>query len=1501
MTSSAYEQPSTVRVRQSQFTSELAHTVLAFAVVGLCYLAGAESAWRLFGASDIGLAFFPPAGVTLAALVLLPRRRWWAVLAAVVVVEMSLDLAHGLSGGVAAGYALANAVEPLVGASLLLKLSHRKLDLGRRVGMLYFIVAAVGVGAASGAVIGGLVRAIDSPVAWWNAALHWWSGDGLGILAIGVPIIMWREIVRLRGRRLIEGLVTLTTLVAVSVLSFWTLNVPPAFLVLPLLVWVAVRFETPGVAVASAVMAVVANVATASGRGPFASIAVSPQSQLAVAQMSLGAFILTVWLLATESRERAVIGTELVRDRAVQAEAQTAAAMSELNDLLSRQSTIVDIVDKIDGHISKRFEGASAAIGLYDPDLDRFRAVSSKTPESVRHAIAGWTGSSLTPGAIAMRTGVPEWVTDRDEYLRWFPAAAENGDALQLGVVGAMPLTVGGVGRGVLVVGRGSGAPFDAAENEILEAIAGSVSRAIDRIELFEAEHAARIGAQLAHGEVRRLLEQAEYEAARLRESENRFKLVADQSPIIVWVQDADGRQEWANQRYLEFFGAVRDELNSDRWKSRSHPDDIDVYSDIVESAIADQQPFHAESRSRRSDGEWRWMETWAQPRFDPDGGYLGHVGSAVDITDRFEAEAERAAAHQFVRELTALVPGVISVLDLDTRCHVFVSRQSYELLGYKADDVIARGSTFGRSVLHPDYWDDYAAFIETARRLEDGESTSIEYQFRHGDGSWRWLRTVAVPLHRSPGGEVSQLAWLTVDATEQKAIEAEIRERASLEAFQAHLADALRDVDDESAIEPHVVRLVAEHLQGTHARFAPLDNLVDMAAAPITSRSSESTAFDITKLGTTIERAVRAGETVVVHDVQADHRISSAEQCAVDEPGRAAMVLQPLTDAAGATRILVVDRSEPHEWTENEVEAIRQAAERTGQAVRRGRSRRLEQLRSARAVLLGDLLDGLQLQTGVVEASQLLVEALVPALADYATVEQFAPDYQLMAITHRDPALMPVLRALREQCGLDADNAAARTKRLREPQPLASLAPEGRAESTDDATATQPAELTPRSNMMVPLDLGSHTRGTLLIGRSAPDCEPYTPDDLAFVTDLARRVEVTFAAKRVRQAEHQIAVTLQNALLPDSIRRAPSVAIEARYQAADDQLHVGGDWYDTFAWPDGRIGAMVGDVVGHSVESAAAMGRLRAAASALAAIVGPSPAKLIEALDHFARSPDGIDYATVTCVVIDPAAGTLTYASAGHPPTLVVTPAKSVLRLEAAQSPPLCTFVRDIRPETTVTLEPGSLVVLYSDGLIERRRESLELGINRLETALVERFDQPIGEILDGVIGYLTQHSPAQDDIVVVACRYTPALAHLHLETPARPNELAGIRRELRLWLKGRSATTKTEQALMSVIGEAMTNVIDHAYRQRSSTDTPRSANVKETIVLDVTDHGHEIVARIEDHGLWRQPGSHSDDRGRGSTIIEALTDRHTRESTDRGTTVTVMVRTTAPHLAPA
>lgn len=443
---------------------------------------------------------------------------------------------------------------------------------------------------------------------------------------------------------------------------------------------------------------------------------------------------------------------------------------------------------------------------------------------------------------------------------------------------------------------------------------------------------------------------------------------------------------------------------------------------------------------------------------------------------------------------------------------------------------------------------------------------------------------------------------------------------------------------------------------------------------------------------------------------------------------------------------------------------------------------------------------------------------------------------------------------------------------------------------AVDEPTAVLLAELSPRSHVTIPINMGYPQQGAILVGLSDPDRDLYTPDDLDFFTDVGRRVEVMLAAKRIRKLEHQIAVTLQNALLPDDTRWHPAAAIEARYQAAGNHLHVGGDWYDTFAWTD-CIGVMVGDVVGHSLESAAAMGRLRTAASALAAVSPPSPAALITALDRFARSPDGVDYSTAAIVIVDPTTGTLTYTCAGHPPPLVITPDRQVIRLDRAQSPPLGALAPKARTEARLGLEPGSLVVLYTDGLIERRGEPINFGIERLEAALLDRFDQPTSNIVEGLIADMTANRPAEDDIAIAAFRYTPLLATLHLEFPASANQLAGLRSQIRHWLTEQYVGPDDHAMILTAIGEACTNVIDHAYRSRhQARDRDQDGPKTNMVSVDLSDHGTEVVARVTDGGSWRPPGPHSTNRGRGTDIMRALTNRYQRSATTSGgTTVTL------------
>ena len=220
-----------------------------------------------------------------------------------------------------------------------------------------------------------------------------------------------------------------------------------------------------------------------------------------------------------------------------------------------------------------------------------------------------------------------------------------------------------------------------------------------------------------------------------------------------------------------------------------------------------------------------------------------------------------------------------------------------------------------------------------------------------------------------------------------------------------------------------------------------------------------------------------------------------------------------------------------------------------------------------------------------------------------------------------------------------------------------------------------------------------------------------------AAVTD-ARAVEDerSRAEEQARQDRAQaqfftdVAVTLQRAVL------GPTVLPEGfavRYEPASGTLEVGGDWYDVVDLPDGRYGVMVGDVVGRGLAAAAVMGQLRSAGRALL-LQSREPAYVLTALDRFAALIPGASVSTVFCAVVDPCGGTLRYSSAGHPPALLVTENGRLSSLDGASSLPLAVVPDLERPQVDVALPTGSTLLLYTDGLVERRDEALDEGMAR-------------------------------------------------------------------------------------------------------------------------------------------------------------------------------------------
>ncbi|KPI33630.1 putative PAS/PAC sensor protein [Actinobacteria bacterium OV450] len=243
---------------------------------------------------------------------------------------------------------------------------------------------------------------------------------------------------------------------------------------------------------------------------------------------------------------------------------------------------------------------------------------------------------------------------------------------------------------------------------------------------------------------------------------------------------------------------------------------------------------------------------------------------------------------------------------------------------------------------------------------------------------------------------------------------------------------------------------------------------------------------------------------------------------------------------------------------------------------------------------------------------------------------------------------------------------------------------------------------------------------------------------------------------ERLREAharEREVALALQEVMLP-----APGGVghhrAAVRYRPAVGSLNVCGDWYDLVDLPGDRIGVAVGDVVGHGLQAAGVMGLLRSALSA-ASRVAEGPAQALEVLGLYARSVEGAESATAVETCVDWDTHTITYSSAGHPPPALLRTEGTVEFLDQATDPPLGARPDHVpRPQATVAFTEGDTLVLYTDGLIERRREDIDVGLARLADSLVRHRTAAPEHLADAVLLELLPPAGATDDAALVIVR---------------------------------------------------------------------------------------------------------------------------------------------------
>jgi anti-sigma regulatory factor (Ser/Thr protein kinase) len=332
-----------------------------------------------------------------------------------------------------------------------------------------------------------------------------------------------------------------------------------------------------------------------------------------------------------------------------------------------------------------------------------------------------------------------------------------------------------------------------------------------------------------------------------------------------------------------------------------------------------------------------------------------------------------------------------------------------------------------------------------------------------------------------------------------------------------------------------------------------------------------------------------------------------------------------------------------------------------------------------------------------------------------------------------------------------------------------------------------------------------------------------------------------------------------------------PAVALAGRYlPAASAQL--GGDWYDAFQLPDGRLGMAIGDVVGRGFYAAAVMGQLRSGLRAYA-LDGIGPSEVLEQLSRLLRQLQPGRTATVLYLVLDAYGGSLVVSSAGHPPPLVAADDGSVF-VELPGSAPLGATRHPTYEEREAAIEPGSTLVLYTDGLVERPGESLDAGLERL-TIVVGDGEQDLEHLGDSLVDELLPEGPTEDDAALLLARALPLSDSLLTRLPADVESIPLMRRVLRRWLHEAGATDAQAEDLSLATSEACANAIEHAYG-------PAPGVLEVSAIMSP---GGDAVVAVRDYGSWRQPRGAN--RGRGLQLMEGLTDSVEVVRGDDGTTV--------------
>ena len=411
------------------------------------------------------------------------------------------------------------------------------------------------------------------------------------------------------------------------------------------------------------------------------------------------------------------------------------------------------------------------------------------------------------------------------------------------------------------------------------------------------------------------------------------------------------------------------------------------------------------------------------------------------------------------------------------------------------------------------------------------------------------------------------------------------------------------------------------------------------------------------------------------------------------------------------------------------------------------------------------------------------------------------------------------------------------------------------------------------RSMLGVPVHVEGRVIGVMHVGTL--ERRLFDEEDTALLQLAADRAAM--AIDRARMTEQRsVTEIMQRALLPDELPTLPGVRFSAKYLPGGTGVGIGGDWYDVFQLPSGRLGFVIGDVVGRGVLAASVMAEIRASLRAYLVEGHPLP-EVMQLLNELLVSMGRHRSATVAILELDFESGSLEAVSAGHLPALIVAPDGEASFLEPFQGLPLGVRRGGDYRSRSHRFETGSVLVLYTDGLVERRGEPIDAGLDRLRAAARRAARNEDASFADRIYRELVEDGGAlEDDVALLAIESLTLGPEIEMTLEAEPSVLATLRRALGRWLMSEGVAEEQVFSITLAASEAAANAIEHAYGAQESTFT----------VSGVHD-GDEVRIVISDEGRWRASRPYG--RGRGLAIMRALVDDARIERRSDGTSVTL------------